>query len=66
MNWQAFFLNPAVVWVLIPVSAILISGIRGLYSQYCKHQERIAMIENGLHPDTEMHADAGSTPNTVF
>ena len=53
MNWQAFFLNPAVVWVLIPVSAILVSGITALYAMHCKHHERIAMIENGMHPDSD-------------
>ncbi|MEM6687994.1 MAG: hypothetical protein AAF664_01115 [Planctomycetota bacterium] len=51
MNWENFFLNPAVVWVLVPVSAIVLSGLSGIYKMYCKHQERIAMIENGIHPD---------------
>lgn len=51
MNWSHFFLNPAVVWVLIPVSVIVIGGVTEIYKRYCKHQERIAMIENGMHPD---------------
>jgi hypothetical protein len=48
--WRDFFLNPAVVWVLIPVSYLLISGIRSLYVAYCEHVERIAMIQSGLIP----------------
>lgn len=61
MHWEAFFLNPAVVWVLIPVSAILIGGISGIYSQYCKHVERISMIENGIHPDSDEDAAPAAT-----
>ncbi|MEM7316384.1 MAG: hypothetical protein AAF497_24895 [Planctomycetota bacterium] len=50
---ERFFLNPAVVWVLIPISYFIVTGISEIYSRYCIHQERIAMIENGMHPDTE-------------
>ena len=56
MHWQAFFLNPAVVWVLIPITAIVFSGVTGIYTLYCRHQERIAMIENGIHPDSKLDA----------
>ncbi len=51
MDWRMFFMNPAVVWVLIPVAAILIGGIQALAKMYFSHQERIAMIEQGIHPD---------------
>lgn len=51
MSWQAFFLNPALVWILIPLTAMLLGGIGEIYKRYCEHQERIAMIENGIHPD---------------
>ncbi len=53
MSWETFFLNPAVVWVLIPVTAILFAGIQKIYEQYCRHQERLEMIQNGIHPDLE-------------
>lgn len=58
MEWQQFFLNPAVVWVLIPISYILLSGIQSLYRAYCEHVERLAMIQQGIvpperKPDTE-------------
>lgn len=51
MDWSRFFLNPAVVWVLIPVTAILVGGIQQLVKMVLTHQERIAMIEQGIHPD---------------
>ena len=51
--WEEFFLNPAVVWVLIPITAILLGGIHKLYEQYCRHTERIEMIQSGIHPDLD-------------
>jgi len=51
MRWEYFFLNPAAVWVLIPIAAILTHAVCELYRRYCEHQERIAMIENGIHRD---------------
>ena len=48
---ERFLLNPAVVWVLIPISYFIVTGIREIYERYCVHQERLAMIENGIHPD---------------
>ncbi len=51
MDWRYFFMNPAVVWVLIPVAAILVGGIQAVLKMYFTHQERIAMIEQGIHPD---------------
>ena len=51
MEWREFFLNPAVVWILVPVAAILIGGIQALVKMYFTHQERISMIEQGIHPD---------------
>lgn len=57
MEWHNFFMNPAVVWVLIPVTFILISGIQTLYRAYCEHVERMAMIQQGMMPP-ERKADA--------
>ena len=51
MDWRDFFLNPAVVWVLVPLGAILVGGIQALVKMYFTHQERISMIEQGIHPD---------------
>ncbi|TWT84101.1 hypothetical protein CA13_55770 [Planctomycetes bacterium CA13] len=52
MNWEKF-LDPAVLCMMIPIVAILIHGIGAIYHRFCNHQERIAMIENGIHPDDE-------------
>jgi len=58
MDWSRFFLNPAVVWVLIPVTAILVGGIQQLVKMFLTHQERIAMIEQGIHPDEALSPEA--------
>lgn len=60
MGWQQFFLNPAVVWVLIPLSFIIMSGIQALCRMYYEHAERIAMIQQGIVPPerTEKSEDA--------
>ena len=44
-------MNPAVVWVLVPVAAIVLGGVQALAKMYFTHQERIAMIDQGIHPD---------------
>ena len=49
-NWGYFFLNPAVVWITIPLAVILVGGVKTLASMYFSHQERIAMIEQGMYP----------------
>ncbi|MCA9196223.1 MAG: hypothetical protein KDA87_01755 [Planctomycetales bacterium] len=51
MRWEHFFLNPAVVWVLIPIVAIVVTGIQQIIRMVLRHRERIAMIEQGIHPD---------------
>jgi hypothetical protein len=58
MEWQAFFLNPAVVWVLIPITFALTSGIQALYRAYCEHVERMAMIQQGMMPPDRTAADS--------
>jgi hypothetical protein len=60
MEWRQFFLNPAVVWILIPITAILIGGIKGLYRMYCEHTERIAMIEQGIVPPDRVESTSES------
>lgn len=44
-------MNPAVVWILIPIACILVAGIKAVAGMYFSHQERIAMIEQGMNPD---------------
>ncbi len=58
MDWRMFFLNPAVVWILIPLAAILIGGIKALCRMYYEHVERIAMIEQGIIPPDRADSSA--------
>lgn len=44
-------MNPALIWVLIPLAAIICVQVnKGLKAQY-EHKERMAKIENGMDPD---------------
>ena len=50
----AFFdklLSPGVVWVLIPVLAIVGVFAKQMLNRYFDHQERMARIEAGMDPD---------------
>ncbi len=49
-NW-IFVLNPAVVWVFIPIIAILGGTVTTIIRKCQKHRERMAMIAAGMHPD---------------
>ena len=57
----AFFdklLSPGVVWVLIPVLAIVGVFAKQMLNRYFDHQERMARIEAGMGPDVD-EDDAG-------
>lgn len=45
------FLRSDNVWVLIPVVAIVGGITHSIITSMHRHQERLAMIEKGLHPD---------------
>ena len=52
----AFFerlLSPEVVWVLIPVLAIVGVFAKQMLNRYFDHQERMARIEAGMDPDVD-------------
>lgn len=38
----------------IPIVAIICGSINGVVSTLAKHNERMAMIRMGMHPDTRM------------
>jgi hypothetical protein len=57
--FRSFLLNPATVWVLIPVAAILIGGIGAIMKQTQRHKERMAMIERGMDPNRDSAQDGG-------
>lgn len=48
---RSFLMNPATVWVLIPVVAIVVTGVRAMTKANHRHRERMAMIERGMNPD---------------
>ena len=37
---------------LIPIAAIVIGGVIAVTKLILRHQERLAMIERGIHPDS--------------
>lgn len=49
-DWNRL-LRPDVLWVLIPITAIVFHAVRLIIERQHAHQERMAMIERGLHPD---------------
>ncbi len=49
--------DPAVVWVLIPLAVIAALVGSRLARAWMRHRERMAMIEQGMHPDARHDAD---------
>jgi hypothetical protein len=45
------------VW-LVAIAAILVWGVTELAKMLLAHQERLAMIERGIHPDSVKKDDA--------
>ncbi len=48
---QKIVTNPALIWVLIPIIYFVVSGICEFTKLVHKHQERMALIRQGIHPD---------------
>lgn len=60
MDWREFFLEPAVVWVVIPVLYIVFEGIKSLFRLYYEHVERLEMIQQGIvPPDRTAESECG-------
>ena len=51
MEWVKIIFSPAVVWVLIPLTVLTFLGLQQLAKLYFNHQERMALIDQGIHPD---------------
>ncbi len=51
MGFFERLLDPAIIWAVIPIVAII--GVFGkqIVSRYFDHQERMAKIEAGMDPD---------------
>ena len=50
IDWNRI-LQPDLIWVVIPVVAIVVWGIVEIVRQSHRYAERRAMIERGMHPD---------------
>ncbi len=54
-------LRPEILGVMIPIVAILTGGAIAIAARITRHRERLAMIEQGMHPDhpvpTELEDD---------
>ncbi len=55
MTWFDRVSRPETMVFLVPIAAILVFGIGGILKMLIKHRERMAMIEQGIHPDVEAH-----------
>lgn len=51
MSWSDFFLRVDILGMMIPIVAIVVFGIVAIVVILVRHRERMAMIEQGLHPD---------------
>ncbi len=58
MTWMNVISRPETLVFLVPITAILVFGLTGLVKILIKHRERMAMIEQGMHPDVEAHEAA--------
>ena len=50
IDWNRL-LSPQLIWVVIPITAIVFHFVRSILDRINVHQERMAMIERGMHPD---------------
>jgi len=51
MSWLDFFSRPDILGMMIPITGIVVGGIVAIVVVLIRHRERMAMIEQGLHPD---------------
>jgi len=60
-DWNRLF-RPDIVWVFIPIVAIFVGGVLSIMKQMNKHEQRMAMIKRGLHPDNPSAASETEHP----
>jgi hypothetical protein len=53
--------QPDVVWILIPVIAIVMAFTSGMLKAWIRHRERMAKIGMGIDPDLDQ-TNPGSRP----
>lgn len=54
-DWPAFLSRPdtliPALALMVPIVAIIVGGISGVLKMILRHQERMEMIRQGIHPD---------------
>ncbi len=68
MTWMHFLSRPEVLVFTIPIVAIVVGGIVTIVRRLVVHRERMAMIEQGLHPDhppDEITSEQPSAPDAA-
>ena len=50
IEWIKLLLRPDTIVSMIPLSAIFVGGIIAIAMMVIRHRERMALIEQGLHP----------------
>lgn len=51
MSLNSIFSRPELLALLIPIVAIIVFGIVAVVKMIISHQERMALIDRGMHPD---------------
>ena len=51
MDLISLLTDPIFLAIIIPVTAIIVWGIVTVVKAMIRHQERMAMIDRGIHPD---------------
>jgi hypothetical protein len=64
MEWREI-LQPETLAMLIPIAGILVAGAIAITSMVIKHRERIAMIQQGMDPDTPKGKRGGASLGSV-
>jgi hypothetical protein len=57
MSWWQYLMRVETLPLMIPIVAIIVGGIIGIVVILLHHRERMAMIEQGLHPDHPQEED---------
>ncbi len=54
-QWYEHMLQPEILWAVIALVGIIAWTITTIARQHYRHQERLAMIERGMRPDSDEH-----------
>ena len=54
VNIIRYVMRPEIIFLLIPIVAIIMGGLIGITKLVLRHRERIAKIEMGIDPDAPL------------